>query len=179
MSKEELQNLRTLTHSMRQDTLHNYVTMGLNSSLLTNGCVRHFHQTREQTSVITPHSHRFDLMCLVLSGVVTNTLYFSSMEGDKYQVSEQVYKDIGKYRILDTKYVDRFILRPTVYRSGEWYSMNYNEIHSIWFSKGAQVLFFEGPTVTDASYFLEPMDEYENVDRTLKTEEWMFRKEDI
>jgi hypothetical protein len=53
--------------------------------------------------------------------------------------------------------------------------MRYNEIHSIKFSKDAIVLFFEGPTVTDSSFVLEPVVEGEYIP-TMTTEPWMFRR---
>jgi len=37
------------------------------------------------------------------------------------------------------------------------YSMRHDEIHSIVFGRGSQVLFFEGPEKTDKSTILEPV----------------------
>lgn len=50
-----------------------------------------------------------------------------------------------------------------------------SEVHSIHFSRGAQVLFFEGPTVADTSIILEPNVDGETIP-TFRVEPWMFKR---
>jgi len=58
--------------------------------------------------------------------------------------------------------------------------MKHDEIHSITFSKGAKVLFFEGPQVSDKSVIIEPIINGQTVS-TYDVAPWMFkaRKVDI
>ena len=58
---------------------------------------------------------------------------------------------------IKTASYGHFLRTTTVYEAGQWYSMKYDEFHSIEFSKGARVLFIEGPKIKDTSYFLEPV----------------------
>ncbi len=57
--------------------------------------------------------------------------------------------------------------------AGECYSMKAEEIHSIQFSRGAKVLFFEGCART-GSVFIEPV-VGGHVIETFKVESWMFK----
>lgn len=53
--------------------------------------------------------------------------------------------------------------------------MKAEEIHSITFSRGASVLFFEGPRKTDTSTVLEPVVDGETIP-LFRTEPWMYGK---
>lgn len=66
--------------------------------------------------------------------------------------------------------------KETWYTAGETYSMSSDEVHSIYFTKGAVVLFFQGPDVADTSYILEPVANGVHVP-TFRVEPWMFRQE--
>ena len=165
--------------SMRHSPLHNYIVPGLTSWLIMDqgagGKVRMFESTREQHEFITPHSHRFDFIACVVEGHVHNTLWTPSPNGDECQVTRTTYlNEPGKYT-SEVWQKDRFITEELCYGESRWYDMKFSEIHSIRFSKGAKVLFFEGPTKVNCSYILEPIVDGEHLN-TMRTEPWMFRK---
>ena len=72
--------------------------------------------------------------------------------------------------------VERFIYQDTTYSAGECYSMTAQEIHSIHFSRGARVLFFEGPSKRNDSVILEPFVDGEIVE-TFEVKPWMFKRD--
>jgi hypothetical protein len=63
----------------------------------------------------------------------------------------------------------------TTYKAGEWYSMTHAEFHSIRFSYGARVLFFEGSQVKPESYCLVPYVNGQVCD-TFYWREWMMKE---
>lgn len=172
---------------MGYDSLHNYIVPGLVSTLIgedphASAKIRIFRNTRIQDEFITPHSHRFDLACMVLQGRVENTIFsgvpypnhHSHIYSDEYQVSRLLYEgDPGKYDKADTV-VERFGRFTNTYTSGQWYFLKYHEIHSIKFSKDAIVLVFEGDSKTDTTMILEPIVNGKTI-RTFKVEDWMFQ----
>jgi hypothetical protein len=165
--------------SMRHSTLGNYILPGLNSSLIggtpETGRVRLFDMTREQNTLVTPHSHRFAFTCLVLRGQVTNKVWNNSTNSnaDVFAVTELTYQDQpGKYTQRDIGH-KLFNSVATNYFEGQWYEMRSEQIHSIMFSRNALVLFFEGPNITDKTVILEPVSIHGKVN-TFKTEPWMF-----
>lgn len=169
---------------MAHSSLGNYIVPGLTSWLLSapseKGCVRMFVSTRDQDEFITPHSHRFDFTCHVLEGEVINTMYCSPTKtepGEVYQFGRLIYGDEpGKH---EQKYDgERALFRKvrSTYRAGAWYSMGASEIHSIRFSKGARVLFFEGPCRTNETVILLPV-AYGDPVPTFRVADWMYRKD--
>jgi len=174
---KNVQVLLDVLSSMQSDMIDNYVIAGLSSSLLGGGKVRYFENSREHLDSITPHSHRFNFACLVLEGTVINTLWHEcdKEDGDKFRLTRLNYTGtIGEYsaeQIADNYY------KPSHYKyhAGEIYNMSHDEIHSIRFSRGAKVLFFEGPTVKASSHAIEPMVDGEII-RTLEVKDYMFRK---
>lgn len=166
-----------LIKKMSTNTVDNYVIPGLSSSLLENGKVRLFECTRHHREQIVPHSHRFDFYCLVLEGEVMNHMWREDEGGDEFHVSTIRYKGgIGKHDTVNAR-LAKYKMHTNRYGPSEWYGMTHEAIHSITFSKGAKVLFFEGPQVTDKSVVLEP---YVNEERipTFKVESWMFKRGD-
>lgn len=161
---------------IKESTLRNYVIPGLDSSLLKAGKVRVFECSREHQEQITPHSHRFDILCIVLKGSVTNILWENNPDGDLYQVTNLEYGGApGEY----TEYPQgnkTLAPRKNKYKVGDTYSMSYRDIHSIQFSKGAVVLFLEGEDKTQVTQILEPMVNG-NVIPTFKVEPYMFLKD--
>ena len=163
--------------------LKNYIIPGLTSSLITapskDGCIRLFESSREHQEQLTPHSHRFDFRCYVVKGWVTNIIWnkeFLASQGDRFRSSALTYQgEAGKYKTVagESGY---WSPSKSTYNAGEFYSMHYHQIHSIQFSRNAQVLFFEGKTETDESVILEP-DVDGLVIKTMKTEKWMFKSE--
>jgi hypothetical protein len=161
--------------AMRTSTVKNYGLPGVDSSLLGNGLVRIFESSRDQQESITPHSHKFDFSCLVLSGEVVNRTWVKDSNGDDFYVSELEYQgEIGKYKTTlagneSYSYSDRR------YRTGDWYSMKHDEIHSIWFSKGCRVLFLEGEVKTNKTVIIEPCVSGELL-KTFEVRDWMFKR---
>ena len=163
--------------------LKNYIIPGLTSSLITapskDGCVRLFESSREHQEQLTPHSHRFDFKCYVVKGWVTNIIWSKQRlagDGDRFMSSTLTYQgEAGKY---NTAVGESGFWSPekSTYQAGDFYSMRYHQIHSIQFSRNAQVLFFEGKTETNESFILEP-DVDGTIIRTMKTEKWMFKSE--
>lgn len=163
----------------------NYVIPGLTSYLVgaellahrTLGCVRLFMQEIHQQGSITPHSHRYDFHCVVLDGWVENRVWKKTEDqklGDLYQLSQLTMEHMGKYKSHPVG-TDYWVYEDKTYLAGDTYSMADHEIHSIVFSKGAKVLFFEGPSKHNASAFLEPVVDGEVIP-TLKIEPWMFKR---
>ena len=166
--------------TMKSSRVRNYVIAGLDSYLLESGKVRLFENSRAHQDSITPHSHRFDFTCLVLDGVVRNRLWRPCDEGrgDLFQASWLTYKgDIGVHEKVEGAqsywgYFDR------EFRTGETYSMASTEVHSIQFSRGAKVLFFEQPETVESSIIIEPVVDG-RVIPTYKNESYMFLREGL
>ena len=168
---------------MAHSQVSNYVLPGLTSSLIgapsAAGTMRLFENSRDHQETLTPHSHRFDFMCWVLRGSVRNRLwtksYDSDRDADDYRTTTLRYcGEIGKYQqepgdVHRWRYVDR------VFSEGQCYAMKAHEVHSIFFSRRALVLFFEGPTVAETSIVIEPVVDGETI-KTLEIKPWMFRK---
>lgn len=176
-------NLKALM-AMAHSPVRNYVIPGLTSYLIgapsESGTVRLFCNERDHQEQLTPHSHRFDFQCWVLAGQVTNRIwsrnhYMTHPHGDVFVSSSLKYSgSIGQY---EKKVVDRanWSYADSVYKEGECYSMKHNEVHSIHFSRGAKVLFFEGAQVTDTSIVIEPYVDGEHLE-TMAVLPWMFKK---
>jgi len=163
--------------AMKSSGVSNYVIAGLDSYLLGNGCVRYFENSRWHQDSVTPHSHRFDFACLVLKGHVINRIWVECIEelGDFFQesvlqysgtIGEHTQKAIGRsyWEFSDMRYV-----------AGECYNMTAIEIHSIQFSKGAKVLFFEQPESSKKSLILEPVVRGEVI-HTYRKDDYMFKE---
>lgn len=168
---------------MVHSPIHNYIVPGLTSWLIgapsPQGTVRLFHMSREQQEGIAPHSHRFDFQCWVLSGRVRNRLwtrdhYARLSDHDTYKCTRMIYLgEPGRYRFepLDDW---TYTYADSTYAAGDCYSMEHDEIHSIHFSRGARVLFLEGPQLTDTSIVLEPVTEHGGHVPTAAVLPWMF-----
>ena len=163
--------------------LKNYIIPGLTSSLITapskDGCIRLFECSREHQEQVTPHSHRFDFRCYVVKGWVTNIIWnkqWLPRDGDRFMSSTLTYQgESGKYKTT-TGESGSWSPSKSTYQAGEFYSMRYDQIHSIQVSRNAKVLFFEGKTETNESFILEP--EVDGIIiKTFKTEKWMFQSE--
>ena len=176
-----IESLLAMSHS----PVRNYVIPGLTSYLIgqpsESGTVRLFCNERDHQEQITPHSHRFDFQCWVLAGKVTNRIwtrnhYMTHPDGDIF-VSSHI-KCCGRIGAYEKKVNDRgnWSYRDFTYSAGECYSMKHNDIHSIQFSRGAKVLFFEGATITDTSTVIEPYTGDKHIE-TMEVRPWMFQKE--
>lgn len=172
---------KKLLRAMMHSPVRNYVVPGLTSWLIgepsPKGTMRFFECSRGHQENITPHSHRFDFQCWVLSGRVTNRVWRHSFStGDKYVHTNLVYGgEIGSYERIRMG-VASYAATDTLYGPDEWYSMKASEIHSIYFAAGTEVLFFEGPTISNQSLILEPWVDGDDIP-TFKVEPWMFKRE--
>lgn len=173
------EQIKEMAHSV----CRNYAVPGLNSQLIGGngfGQVRLFTCERDHLEPIVPHSHRYDFQCLVLAGSVTNLTWrrgVSTEDGDFFAKSEIVMRSMGKYSRVESPTgpdVARWRYTKLRYESGQVYSMKADDIHSIFFSRGAAVLFFEGPQIRKKSFVLEPWVNGEIVP-LLETKPWMFQ----
>lgn len=179
-------DIQNIVGEMANGAVRNYATAGLSSFLVGGkgkgkGRVRLFTSDRDTREWITPHSHRFDFTCAVLDGEVENTLFeftaYRTYESNSYVrgLVTPVAGGLGKYEIKHGNTPFDYIEITTVYKEGDTYSMTADMVHSIRFSKGARVLFFEGPETRTTSAFLEPYSDGKPV-RTFKTHDWMFER---
>ena len=100
MSGINLKSISRIVDQMKSSRVKNYVLAGLDSYLLTNGNMRLFACSRDTQDQITPHSHRFDFVCIVLEGWVVNRVWKEVPEsiGDFFESSILTYKDeIGSH----------------------------------------------------------------------------------
>jgi hypothetical protein len=174
--------LRKAVWKMANSNLRNYIAPGLTSYLVGGpdaGKVRLFHSDRNTREWITPHSHRFDFTCLVLKGRVTNILLrpLWGNEGDLYAAGKlKRAGKFGEYEFTPGTEVLAYAEERSEYSEGDVYSMTHAQIHSIQFARGTEVLFFEGPEVTDESVVLEPWSNGKRIP-TFVTQPWMFERE--
>lgn len=177
-------NTIELLKSMASSTIGNYVLPGLDSSLIGKGDgqlgnVMLFEASRDQRMSVTPHSHKFDLATFVLRGRATNHIWFPGEEGhhDEFSLVETTPVDGGLGNGMTWKQGDRgpWTRTSRAYCTGESYSMSYDEIHSVDFSRDAILLFIEGPQVSASSTALLPVVDGEVLD-TLRVEPWMFKR---
>lgn len=177
VNKELLKAIEPLIHS----PVKNYVIPGLTSSLVgghggASGTVRLFTCDREHEEPICPHSHRFSFTCFVLVGSVRNRIWTKRWGGDKYEsMSLLKVGEFGSYE-RSVVGVDEWRFEERSYLAGEVYAMKSDEVHSIYFSKGAKVLFFEGPEETTESVVLQPVVDGVTIP-TFRVDDWMFRRE--
>lgn len=182
-------DLSFIVKRMAHSSVRNYATPGLTSYLIGGGPavgrVRLFMSDRDQREFITPHSHRFDFTCLVLRGEVRNVLYVRATEnsndlGNSFArgVLKPIDGGLGKYELLPGGSPAAYNEVPSIYTAGHTYSMRSAQIHSIYFSKDAEVLFFEGPETAEETYILEPWSNGARVP-TFSTQPWMFQRERI
>jgi hypothetical protein len=181
-------DLAEIVKTMTSSTIKHYATPGLTSLLVgadpAHGRVRLFCSDRDTREWITPHSHRFDFACLVLEGEVENILFLPVVNPSLYAKTNTYARGrlrapaggLGDYTVTRGTEPEHFAEMVTKYRVGDVYSMTADEIHSIRFSRGAQVLFFEGPPRFVDSDFLEP---YSNgaVVPTFVSAPWMFTRD--
>jgi hypothetical protein len=171
---------RTMLKAMAHSPVRNYAIPGLTSWLIgepsANGTMRLFSCSRDHQEPITPHSHRFDFQCWVLSGTVRNRIWTLGYGcGDWYGRSSLNYAgDCGQYT-KGQHTEGRYEFADAVYEADDWYSMKSAQIHSIYFTAGTEVLFFEGPTISNESLILEPLVDGELIP-TFEVKPWMFQR---
>ena len=162
--------------------LANYILPGVTSSIIASGpqgMVRMFTSSRETREFVTPHSHRFDFTCLVLDGWAENIVYQRSYacEGDRWHKSQlqRVTDGPRRYKVVALGEPAFYTEEVRRYGKGETYSMTHSAIHSIRFSRGARVLFFEGPQRQENTVILQPDDPHtQQAIPTFDVARWMF-----
>lgn len=169
--------------SLKRDPLYNYIVPGLTSWLLVpkmpdGGCLRLFEMTRTQHEFIAPHSHRYAFNCHVLAGSVRNYLFKSDDEAnDAWTTHVLDYTGTpGSYNSKEYE-TRRYFHLVRTYTAWQDYSMTESEIHSIHFSKGALVLFREFPATRNHSVMLTPYTTDTGTIPILRTEPWMFMRQ--
>ena len=174
LTESQLQMLKAMANSR----LGNYAGIpGLSSFLVggpEHGKVRLFDCSRAHEENIVPHSHRFDVLCLVLRGAVENHLWDLSPFGNFFTATEMRYTGKPGHLERGTAHpAARYSRQSTRYVHGDFYSMKASEIHSITFSRDALVLFFEGPEQTSETLILEPFVDGVTVP-TFQVQPWMY-----
>ena len=171
-----------MLQKMKHSPIGNYGGIpGLTSWLIgtpgPQGLVRLMECSRKHEEPIIPHSHRFDFHCQVLAGEVGNVIWERDIYGTSDEFQQTTMRYAGRPGAYDAvaSEVGRWIATRKTYTVNDEYSMTADQVHSIFFSRGAAVLFFEGPTVTDTSIILEPFVNGEVVP-TFKVEPWMFKR---
>lgn len=182
---------------IRHSPLQNYIAPGLRSSMIggraqDGSCVRLFESERDtREHWITPHSHTFDFTCLVIDGMVENIIFqpinscSSLTPGERGRTAQYslgyLHRDLPhspgqNYRVERTNVVEKMVPYTALYKEGECYRLEHDEVHSIRFFPGAKVLFFEGATLNNPTVFLEPWVEGYGAVPTFKVEPWMFAR---
>lgn len=174
--------LLNVLRSMAHEPVRNYVLPGLTSMLIGGfgqGRVRLFAAARDSREWIVPHSHRFDFVCLVLRGKVTNVRFTVGGidHANAYAIGrlKRSTGGFGEYDIVHGTEPTRFREEEATYAAGDFYAMRAPEIHSIRFGAGAEVLFFEGPDLQEETVFLEPWCDG-GVVPTFAVQPWMFQR---
>lgn len=175
---DDLEKITDIVDRMKTSRLANYVIAGLDSYLLENGRIRLFENSRDHQDQITPHTHRFDFVCLVLEGYVTNKVWEKGVdgEGDLFEQSELIYKGEPGSHALESVGRGWWEYSEYEFCAGEIYSMKADEVHSIKFSRGAKVLFFEGPDISNTSSIIEPVVDGKVI-RTYENKPYMFEED--
>lgn len=175
---EMLRKSPGLLQGLRRD----YIVPGLSSYLLSGGQgregpkVRLFHQERPFEGWITPHDHRFDLACYVLKGEVKHTVYSRSYDpwsGALYSVQRFPFSLDGRMEPDETA---MFTSATEVYGRGNFYHLGYTTFHTVKFSRGAMVLFFEGPDLQEHNHVLLPVSNGRIIN-TATVQPWMQREQ--
>lgn len=183
MKLENLDAAIELAETVKHSPVYNYITPGLTSWLLAKeGCrQRMFHMEREQLTGITPHSHRYDLRCVVLSGSVRNVTWVKTDDADRgdWFTDKVVHGQDGNPGAYDNAVCHSsgglWKPEPALYEAGDVYTIPYTDIHSIWFERGTRVFVQESEKKTDETYILEPRSNGEAIN-TMRVEPWMFRR---
>jgi hypothetical protein len=182
MTNHAIQAAEAVIGQMLHSPLQNYIAPGLTSFLCggeAHGKIRVLHSDRDQREFITPHSHRFDFACIVISGVATNVIYERaqpSQETNAFAVGTLKRKqEFGDYEFCAGEGPSHFREIRSTYEAGSFYAMTADQIHSIYFTRGATILFLEGPEVSPESVVLEPWSNGRRVP-TFETREWMFQR---
>ena len=171
----------SILKEMRHSPIRNYVVPGVTSWLIghphKNGCTRMFTCDRDHFEPVIPHSHRFNMLSVVLKGEVMNLTWNIESSEDLYaKVTQKYWGNPGEYSFEGSD-TNRWVPKSAHYAAWESYYIPHKQIHSIFFSKNSEVLVFEDPELSETSSILLPVVDDEIVN-TFKIESWMFKKGD-
>ena len=178
--------LTNLLRDMGHSRVKNYIVPDVTSMLVgsddgSQGRVRIFDSRRDQDMLVTPHSHRFDLWSYVVEGSVENTIYAQARVGETGDMYKKVYQkfggEIGEFEVSSEMPKQRYNKFVNTYNRGDSYFMEYDQIHTIKFSRDTVLLIIEGKPKSSNNAVLFPVTNDDTVINTLTTEEWMFRRE--
>lgn len=164
--------------------INNYIIPGVSSEILcetaVGGKIRIFKASRTQMQYVTPHSHRFNITTIVLQGWIRNTVFHHTSnpeeEGaEEYQESVLTYDGVaGEYDCKKLKNKTEYYVAETVkYTQGQIYTMAHHNVHSIAFSKDAEVLIIESPQKEPKSIIIEPVINNKHI-HIMEVKDWMF-----
>src|SRR5688572_32902901 len=145
-----------IPYDLLTSPVYNYAARGLTSRLLEGWTPRVF-TTEQATDFTLPHSHRYELLSIVLAGAVTNRLWEPNSLGvpATWFATEIMYRGKpGQYSHLGRGPRTTWSYRSRGYAAGEFYFMTASDVHSIAFSAGACVLLLEGPSEAWSSVVL-------------------------
>jgi hypothetical protein len=188
----DISKIDSIVRTMQHSRIQHYALPFLDSYMIgggPHGKVRLFESGRNTEEFIIPHSHRFDFTCLVLKGEVWNYVLRTQNWGpDGPRANFYLKSRLIPKKELPGEYEKQSVswgwyeAERSRYTAGDVYSMNATQIHYIEFSRGARVLFFEGPAVENSSVILEPATEeltctgpIRTAVKTFKVEPWMFQ----
>lgn len=142
--------------------LKNYIVPGMISIELgpttEGGFARILHMTREQEFWVTAHDHRYNLHCQVITGIVTNYLYELTYHVERAAATHTILKYNKTKHSLDET-LPIFVkgnYKATSYGHGQIYTLVHDVFHSIWMTKGTQVLIVESAQMKDFNHCLVP-----------------------
>ena len=155
----------------------NYVLPGLESYLVDGHpeC-RVFHATRVAFSAPIPHSHRSDLRCLVLKGCAVHHVFTPDEKGDLYSTRKMRYNGRpGNYQDdIIVEYAAPLGSKTDAYLEGDSYSLTYDQIHTVTFSRDSYILIEEGEHKTEWTQYLLPVVDGRVIGE-MTVEPWMFK----
>lgn len=174
-------------HQAQGRVWRNYIVPGLDSYLLCGdngrGFVRLFVMRRLQETVIVPHNHRYDFHCQVLAGDVTHRTYELGevISAPRQDTTHAImgYNPASPDRTGDVfAYTNVEHVTDEKHNAGDTYELKYKDFHTVMFAKGAEVLFFEGPSfMRHTSKYLVPYDQVNKAPLdTYYWRDWMMKR---
>ena len=133
------------------------------------------HMEHYQHGLVAPHSHRHNLLFVVLEGAVSNDLYLPDDRGPEYLIRTIKYGGRpGKYSSDNEEARGRFRSVRYSFNAGDCFRMLADEIHSIYFGKDAKLLRVSGPELTETSLQLIPVTDKAVCVDIAAVQPWMF-----
>jgi hypothetical protein len=133
------------------------------------------HMEHYQHGLVAPHSHRHDLLFVVLEGMVSNELYLPDDSGPEYLVRTIKYEGRpGMYSVDNEEARRRFRVARYNFNAGDRFTMLSTDIHSIYFGKDAKLLRVSGRELVATSLQLIPVNDRAAPVDISAVQPWMF-----